>query len=381
MQASIVPVILVLNPGSSSIKWATFCNSSEYLIDGRAAIDRGQIDLEKGTDMFEQLISATASYKICAVIVRVVHGGPDFSNPIEVNRDNINKLKTLDSLAPLHNKVAIAFIESWQSYDESVRIFAAFDTQFFAKLPAVAKTYGLPLYLIERYQLRRYGFHGFAHQDMLRQWHRENSHQQSLSLVTAQLGSGCSMAAIRDNKPVDTTMGFTPNEGLLMRTRSGDVDPGLLTWIQQQEGWTPIEIDHLLNTKAGWQGLSGGIDNMVELFASEQPERRLAFDLFRYRFQKTLGAYFAILGGLDGIVLSGGVAEHSLALCRELLSGLSHLGVELSQESIKVGLPILLSTKTSTVQCWVVATDEAGTMMHAVQQQFADDFPLHSMAD
>ena len=114
-----------------------------------------------------------------------------------------------------------------------------------------------------------------------------------------------------------------------MRTRSGDVDPGLLAWLQKQEGWSPEDTDKLLNQESGWRGLSGGVDNMAELFTSDHPQCHLAFELFRYRFQKTLGAYFAILGGLDGIVLSGGVAEHNPALCQELLLGLSHLGVEL----------------------------------------------------
>lgn len=367
--------ILVLNPGSSSIKWTVFCSFTKDLNEDPIAIDHGQIALTiVGSDVFQHIVSATAAYKIFAVIVRVVHGGSQFSHPIEVSHYIFNKLKALDLLAPLHNRVAIELIESCQQYDESLRVFAAFDTQFFINLPAVAQIYGLPLDLIERHQLRRYGFHGFAHQDMVRQWCIENPYRQQFSLVTAQLGSGCSMTAIRNGKPVDTTMGFTPNDGLLMRTRSGEIDPGLLIWLQQQEGWSPNEIDHLLNQEAGWKGLSGGIDNMAELFASDHPQCRLAFNLFRYRFQKTLGAYFAILGGLDGIVLSGGVAEHSLAICRELLSGLSHLGIELRSQSASGDLPILLSSKTSKVQCRVVAVDEASTMLHAVQQQFADDF-------
>lgn len=368
-----MPFLLVLNPGSSSIKWEAFCNSAESL-------GHGQITLGRGIDVFEPLTS-TAGNKVCAVIVRVVHGGSEFLQPIEVSPDNIDKLKALDSLAPLHNRVAMELIESWRQYDQSVRIFAAFDTQFFSELPAVAQTYGLPLDLIKQYQLRRYGFHGFAHQDMLRHWYAKNPHQQKFSLVTAQLGSGCSMTAIRDGKPVDTSMGFTPNEGLLMRTRSGDVDPGLLAWLQQQEGWSPEDTDKLLNHESGWRGLSGGVANIAELFTSDLPQCRLAFDLFRYRFRKTLGAYFAILGGLDGIVLSGGVAEHNPDLCRELLSGLSHLGIELHAESAYSNLPISLSSMTSKVQCWVVASDEAAMMLHAVQQQFPNEFSNQPVSD
>lgn len=376
-----MPVLLVLNPGSSSIKWAAFSSSAEPPGVYYAAIDHGQLALGKGIGGFEQLLSVTAGFEICAVIVRVVHGGPEFLQPTEVSHDNIHKLKTLDSLAPLHNRVAIELIENWRQHDESVRIFTVFDTQFFAALPAVAQTYGLSLDLIKQYQLRRYGFHGFAHQDMLRHWYAENPLRQKFSLVTAQLGSGCSMTAIRDGEPVDTSMGFTPNEGLLMRTRCGDIDPGLLAWLQQQEGWSPEDTHKQLNHESGWRGLSGGIDNIAELFASDHPQCRLAFDLFRYRFQKTLGAYFAILGGLDGIVLSGGVAEHNPALCRALLSGLSHLGVELHARSANSKLPISISSMTSKVQCWLVASDEAAMMLHAVQQQFSNEFSNQRVAD
>lgn len=166
-----------------------------------------------------------------------------------------------------------------------------------------------------------------------------------------------------------------------MRTRSGDVDPGLLAWLQKQEGWSPEDTDKLLKQESGWRGLSGGVDNMAELFTSDHPQCHLAFELFRYRFQKTLGAYFAILGGLDGIVLSGGVAEHNPALCQELLLGLSHLGVELHAESANSNLPIELSSMTSKVQCWVVASDEAAMMLLAVQQHFPNEFSNQPVAD
>ena len=181
------------------------------------------------------------------------------------------------------------------------------------------------------------------------------------------------MAAIRNGKPMDTTMGFTPNEGLLMRTRSGDIDPGLLTWLQGQEHWSPQETDRVLNHESGWHGLSGGIDNMADLFSSEEPQSRLAFDLFRYQFQKTLGAYFSILGGLNGIVLSGGIAENNTAICRALLSGLSHLGIELVERRDCPDMPLSLSKSASPAQCWVVAADEATSLLRSVQQHFSFD--------
>lgn len=375
-----MPALLVLNPGSSNIKWTVFSASSQPWSGMRDVFAEGQISVEKDKNAIEQLRTVTADYALSALVVRVVHGGPAFSSPIEVSGGSLNQLKSMVSLAPLHNKIAIDVIEGWHRLDNAIRIFVVFDTDFFADLPAVAQAYGLPWSLIEKHRIRRYGFHGFAHQDMVRQWLQKNPHRQGFALVTAQLGSGCSMAAIRDGKPVDTSMGFTPNEGLLMRTRSGDMDPGLLIWLQQREDWSSDEIDHLLNHEAGWRGLSGGVDSMAELFASDHPQCRLAFDLFRYRFQKTLGAYFAILGGLDGIVLSGGIAEHNPALCRRLLSGLSHLGIELHAEPVESSLPLSLSSSISQVQCWVVAADEAGAMLHSVQEQFPNDFTLQPVA-
>ena len=381
ISASAKPVLLVLNPGSSNIKWTVFNASSQRMSGMPIVLAEGQVSLQKDKNAIEQLRTVTADYELGALIVRVVHGGPVFSSPIEVSDESLNQLKSMVSFAPLHNKIAIDLIEGWQRLDNTIRIFAAFDTNFFADLPALAQAYGLPWKLIEKHRIRRYGFHGFAHQDMVKQWRKKNPHRKGFTLVTAQLGSGCSMAAIRDGKPVDTSMGFTPNEGLLMRTRSGDMDPGLLIWLQQHEGWSPDEIDHLLNHEAGWRGLSGGTDNMAELFASDHQQCRLAFDLFRYRFQKTLGAYFAILGGLDGILLSGGIAEHNPALCWRLLSGLSHLGIELQAEPAKSNLPIGVSSTTSKIQCWVVASDEAAMMLNAVQQQFPNDFSYQLAAD
>lgn len=378
---SFMPALLVLNPGSASIKWTVFSTSDNGLSGELGPIAQGQVGSSVVDEVIGQLIDSTAGFDICALVVRIVHGGATFFHPVEVTIDNIDQLMAHDSLAPLHNKVAIDLINSWRQRRKALRIFAVFDTQFFADLPLVAQTYALPNALIKKHQIRRYGFHGFAHQDMLRQWRKKNPYQQHFKLVTAQLGSGCSMAAIRDGKALDTSMGFTPNEGLLMRTRCGDIDPGLLTWLQQKERWPPEVLDNLLNCDSGWHGLSGGVDDMAELFASDHPQCRLAFDLFCYRIQKTLGAYFAILGGLDGVVLSGGIAENSGAICRNLLTGLSHLGIELSSDQTDLDLPLCITAPDSAVQCWVVHADEAGAMLHSVQQQFNNDFPIQPLAD
>lgn len=375
------PVLLVLNPGSSSIKWSThnvsaleYASATASVAIGQAGVGQSAAQTYPGARPW--LTDVLTNHDVRAVVIRVVHGGSEYLKPLPINDDNFRQLPALIPLAPLHNRAAIELIEQLRNTRISIPVIAVFDSEFFSDLPVVSQIYGLPVALTEKYRLRRYGFHGFAHEFMVKHWETVNTEIEHYTLVTAQLGSGCSMTAIRDGKPVDTTMGFTPNEGLLMRTRSGDIDPGLLTWLQRQEGWTPEETDHFLDHESGWRGLSGGIDNMADLFASEQPQHQLTLDLFRYRFQKTLGAYFAILGGLDGIVLSGGIAENNVDICCRLLSGLSHLGITLKEPLVQSALPLILSQPASPVQCWVVATDEADSMLRSIQHHFSFDHEL-----
>ena len=375
------PVLLVLNPGSSSIKWSVHNVAKLERTGSTAPIEAGQSTMHIDPGAVDLLPNVLANHDVRGVIIRVVHGGPQYREPLQINDGNFRQLQNLIPLAPLHNKAAIELIEQLRNARISIPVIAVFDSEYFSDLPVVSQIYGLPAALMEKYRLRRYGFHGFAHKSMVRHWEAVNPNTEHYTVVTAQLGSGCSMAAIRDGKPVDTTMGFTPNEGLLMRTRSGDIDPGLLTWLQRQEGWTPEDTDRVLNGESGWRGLSAGIDNMADLFASEQPQHRLAFDLFRYRFQKTLGAYFAILGGLDGIVLSGGIAENNVDICRRLLSGLSHLGITLEEPLTRSPLPLFLSQPASPVQCWVVAADEADSMLRSLRQYFSFADGLQPLAD
>lgn len=377
------PVLLVLNPGSSSIKWSTHNVSALEYADSTAPVAIGQVDVAAQTypGAPPWLSDVLTNHDVRAVIIRVVHGGYEYLKPLPINDDSFRQLQTLMPLAPLHNKVAIELIEELWNTRISIPVIAVFDSEFFSDLPVLSQIYGLPVALTEKYRLRRYGFHSFAHESMVKHWETVNSDIEHYTLVTAQLGSGCSMAAIRDGKPVDTTMGFTPNEGLLMRTRSGDIDPGLLAWLQRQEGWTPEETDHVLNHESGWRGLSGGIDNITDLFVSEEPQHQLAFDFFRYRFQKTLGAYFAILGGLDGVVLSGGIAENNVDICCRLLSGLSHLGIPLKEPLTRSVLPLILSQPASPVQCWVVAADEADSMLRSIQRHLSFENEFQSFAD
>ncbi len=215
------PVLLVLNPGSSSVKWSVY-NVSVLEHEGATSpVAIGKTGVEQSDDQAYPgpppwLTDVLTNHDIRAVIIRVVHGGSDNCKPLPINDDNFQQLQTLIPLAPLHNKLAIELIAQLRNTRISIPVIAVFDTEFFSNLPVLPQIYGLPVALTEKYRLRRYGFHGFAHESMVNHWETVNPKSDHYTLVTAQLGSGCSMAAIRDGKPIDTTMGFTPNEGLLM---------------------------------------------------------------------------------------------------------------------------------------------------------------------
>lgn len=350
-------VVLVLNPGSSTIKWARFAS-----IESDVATELGSTPVEKLETMVRDLVERSPCQRF---IVRFVHGGADYFEPMLVDGSSLKRLNALEKLAPIHNHNSLLCIRLLFKAHPTAMIVAVFDTAFFRDLPKVAQCYGLPNALTGKYQLRRFGFHGFAHQGMAVAW-AQAGYRASGRLVTMQLGSGCSMAAILNGKPVDTTMGFTPNEGLLMSTRSGDLDPGLLTWLQRREKWSPDDTDRILNQESGWLGVSGESKNMADLLQSQSEGARLAIDLFCLRVRKTLGAYYAVLGGLDGIVMSGGVAENSAILRGRLLDGLEHLDIHIdnrrNESHVEAGQ---ISTDESAVSCIVTRGSEECQMLKA----------------
>lgn len=352
--------VLVLNPGSATIKWARYES-----IDNDVASEVGHTSVEKLKTMVRNLTEQSHCHRF---IVRFVHGGSDYVQPTPVTEFSLKRLSVLEKLAPIHNHNSLLCIRLLLEAHSSPTVIAVFDTAFFRDLPKVAQSYGLPNELTEKYHLRRFGFHGFAHQGMAAAW-AQVSDQACGRLVTMQLGSGCSMAAVLNGKPVDTTMGFTPNEGLLMSTRSGDVDPGLLTWLQRREGWSPDETDRVLNQDSGWLGVSGESKNMADLLKSESEDAQLAIDLFCFRVRKTLGAYYAVLGGLDGIVMSGGIAEHSATLRGRLLDGLEHLGIRIDHRRNESTVnEERISTDESAVSCMVVPGREEYQMLKASRE-------------
>lgn len=312
------------------------------------------------------------------VIHRIVHGGPIFYEPVILTPDVLDQLETLNSLAPLHNPPALRWIAAGQAAfpppkegeTGGAQHVGVFDTGFFHDLPLVAQQYALPRDLVTKHQLRRYGFHGIAHEDMMNVMAKRSKHKETAGgkMITLQLGSGCSATALLNGHPQDTSMGFTPLEGLVMSTRSGCLDPALVTFLQAHEPHlaAPAAMEDLLYHQSGFAGLSGGeSSDMKKLEQSTTPAAVLAIDVFMHRLTKQIGAYIAVLGGLDTLVFGGGIGEHAVDMRAHIVNGLSgFLPVQLdAAANAKAKKTMRISTDDSRVEVWVVAVDEAAVMV------------------
>jgi acetate kinase len=277
-------------------------------------------------------------------------------------------------LAPMHNPAALRWIRAARdAWGPDLPQVAAFDTGFYADLPAAAARYALADFGRGE-PIRRYGFHGISHEAMLEAWRAQAPAAASgARTISLQLGAGCSMTAAVDGKPVETSMGFTPLEGLVMATRSGDVDPGLLLYLQRARGMTFTDLDRLLNEESGLLGLSGISGDMRALLTSTEPAARLALDVYCHRIRKYLGAYLAVLGGADAILFGGGVGEQSPAIRERVLTGLEFARVRLDRSRNRVALgPIAaIHAGDSAVGIWVVAVDEARFLARAALDMLA----------
>ncbi len=250
---------------------------------------------------------------------------------------------------------------------------AVFDTGFYAALPEVARSYALPQQLVRRLGLRRYGFHGIAHQAMWRRWRQLRPEiAEGGRVISLQLGAGCSITAIANGLPQDTSMGFSPLEGLVMATRSGDLDPGLLLYLLRTEKMSGDELDHLLNQESGLRGMAGEND-MRKLLASNEPAAQLAIALYCYRARKYVGAYLAVLGGADAILFGGGVGEHAAEIRERILAGMEWAGIVLDRERnlAAVGSEACLSQDDSQVAIWTIPVDEGQLLAEAAASLLA----------
>lgn len=301
-----------------------------------------------------------------AVGHRVVHGGERFTQSTRVTDEVWRELEELVELAPLHNPNNLRGITAVRAVlGPGVPQVAVFDTAFHHSLPETAYIYAIPYQYYRRYHVRRYGFHGTSHRYVAYRYRTlAGKTREQTKIITLHLGNGASACAIVGGQSVDTSMGFTPLEGLVMGTRSGDLDPAILDFISEKEGLSGREVESMLNKQSGLLGVSGLTANMRELLAeeSESGDRRarLAIDLFCYRVKKYLGAYLAAINGADAVVFAGGIGENSPAVRSRICAGLDWLGISLDETSnaALVCREGRIDAESSRVQLWVIPTDE-----------------------
>jgi acetate kinase len=367
-------IIVTVNSGSTSVKLAAF--ETQRSGDARRI---EQDHLSSDGHPGESLVPGDALKVFLAklrgapdaIAHRVVHGGTRFTQPVVIDPSVSEAIGQLSQLAPLHNPKALEWIEAARSVaGPDVLQVAAFDTSFFAALPRVAGEYALAKEFGVDAGVRRYGFHGLAHEALWRRWSQLHTDlPRGGRIITLQLGGGCSAAAIECGKPLDTTMGFSPLEGLVMGTRSGDVDPAVVPYLQRRLAMTGDEIIELLNRKSGVAGMSGGATDLGKLATDRDPQAQFAVDLFCYRARKCIGAYLTVLGGCDGIVFGGGVGEHVPAVRQRILAGLGWAGIELdaaANEGAR-GLEARIGASSGAVRVHVIPVEEERILVEAAR--------------
>ena len=383
--------ILVLNCGSSSIKYKLFeMETKEVLAQGgiekigltgsflKLTLPNGEKKiLEKdipehtvGVEfIFQTLTSAEYGAlksldELDAVGHRMVHGGERFSQSVILNKEVLDAFTACNDLAPLHNPANLKGVNAVSALLPNIPQVGVFDTAFHQTMPAHAYMYAVPYELYEKYGVRRYGFHGTSHRYVSqRVCEYLGIPVEGSRIITCHVGNGGSISAVKDGKCIDTTMGLTPLEGLMMGTRSGDIDGGAVTFIMEKEGLNATGISNLLNKKSGVLGISGVSSDMREVTAaanSGNERARLALDIYFYRIKKYIGAYAAAMGGVDVILFTGGVGENQ-ADCREAAcSGLEYMGVKIDHavNNATRGEEAIISATDSKVKVVVIPTDE-----------------------
>jgi acetate kinase len=363
--------VLVLNAGSSSLKYQLVVpESAEVLAKGLVerigeagspVADHDQAMLAMAAELRTAGIDL-ASAGLRAVGHRVVHGGPDFSDPVILDDAAVDEIRDLIPLAPLHNPGAVAGIEAARA-QFGIPHVAVFDTAFFATLPAAAATYAIPRDLAISHRIRRYGFHGTSHR-FVSQAAAELVGRDlgEINQIVLHLGNGCSASAVRGGMAVETSMGLTPLQGLVMGTRSGDVDPGLHTFLHNELGMSVGDIDAMLNKQSGLKGMAGVNDfrELEQRRASGDDAAQLAFEVYVHRLKHYVGAYLAILGRLDVLAFTAGVGENNPVLRAAVADGLDGLGIAIDPElnTAPSKSARVVSPTGSTTQVAVIPTNE-----------------------
>ncbi len=385
--------ILVLNCGSSSIKYQLIDikndDESELLAKGlleRVGSENGEFTHKaNGEKHYEQLPIADHKAGINIVLKalvdnklgviksideieacghRVAHGGEKFTTSVLVNQEVKDNIRKLIPLAPLHTPGNLAGIEAMESLLPGKPQVAVFDTAFHHTMPKEAFLYGIPYEYYEKDKIRRYGFHGTSHRYVAPKAAKMVGMDINNSkIISCHLGSGASVCAVKNGKSIDTSMGFTPLEGLVMGTRCGDLDVGVVLYIAQKEGWNYEQVNNFLNKQCGLKGLTGGLVDMRDIMAAKREGKERegnAFDVFAYRVKKYIGAYAAAMNGVDIILFTGGIGENAWWQRQEICNGLDYLGAHIDREVNEqtAGKDGIISTSESKVKILSVTTDE-----------------------
>ncbi|HTT05798.1 MAG TPA: acetate/propionate family kinase [Steroidobacteraceae bacterium] len=354
--------LLTVNVGSSSVRLVGYDAGERPVVSEHLDLPTAEARAHpEHLAALQALLTRAELQPLEAVAHRVVHGGEELTRPCLIDAAVEAQIEVLGELAPLHNPAALAWIRLCRELCPRVPQIAVFDTAYFARLPLVARQYALPQALTRRGHARRFGFHGLAHRYLWNRWQQLRAPASGGRLISLQLGSGCSVAAIRDGEPLDISMGFSPLEGLVMGSRCGDLDAGLLLYLQRREGWSCDQAEHYLNERCGLLGMSGESADVRQLEASGTTAAREALELFCYRARKYIGAYFAVLGGADAIVFGGGIGEHAVGVRARILQGLEWAGVLLDARlnAQALGSEMRIAAADSRIDVRVVPVDES----------------------
>ena len=381
--------ILVINCGSSSLKYHLINSQTEGVlakglcerigIDGMLTYqpeggekEKSEIAMPTHTEAINAVLAALTNEKsgvikslseVGAVGHRVVHGGEKFTSSCLINDESMKAIEECNDLAPLHNPANLIGIRACQELMPGVPMVAVFDTAFHQTMPDVAYTYGIPYEYYEKYKVRRYGFHGTSHSYVSKRTAEiVGKPYDQMKIIVCHLGNGASISAVNCGKSVDTSMGLTPLEGLVMGTRSGDLDPAIIDFVGKKEGLSLDEMNEVLNKKSGMLGISGVSSDGRDLEAAAETGNKraqLALDVFDYRVIKYIGAYAAAMNGVDAIAFTAGIGENNIKMRKDVCSSLTYLGVKLDEEKNNVrGEERIISADDSKVQVLLVPTNE-----------------------
>ena len=381
--------ILVINCGSSSLKYQLIDMENESVmakglcerigIDGMLTYqpeggekEKSEIAMPTHTEAINAVLAALTNEKsgvikslseVGAVGHRVVHGGEKFTSSCLINDESMKAIEECNDLAPLHNPANLIGIRACQELMPGVPMVAVFDTAFHQTMPDVAYTYGIPYEYYEKYKVRRYGFHGTSHSYVSKRTAEiVGKPYDQMKIIVCHLGNGASISAVNCGKSVDTSMGLTPLEGLVMGTRSGDLDPAIIDFVGKKEGLSLDEMNEVLNKKSGMLGISGVSSDGRDLEAAAETGNKraqLALDVFDYRVIKYIGAYAAAMNGVDAIAFTAGIGENNIKMRKDVCSSLTYLGVKLDEEKNNVrGEERIISADDSKVQVLLVPTNE-----------------------